>query len=204
MRAHLVRSSLAAFVFVLFLGASSARAAVGLRGDRRTTLFIKGGAGRFVGGTLAGETVWAPAYGGGLAFQPADFFGIDFIYEGARVELAGPVTDGTGEHAALWKHGGTVLLKFGGAITPVIYPWLGAGVGATWLVPSGPFFAGGPTDLMLEVPVTAGIDLRSENFLAGLRVSYRFLIDEWFARDPSERLDSGGMFDVQLVLGVRF
>jgi hypothetical protein len=167
------------------------------------TIFIGGGAAKYTAGDFAANSVpWGPAWTAGAMVQAADFFGIDLSYEGNRIELSGPVTDATGEHAARWKHGVDLMLKFGGPVGDVAYPWLGVGFGVTWIVPAGPHFGTRPSATLAEVPLGVGIDLRSSSFLAGARFIYRFLIDDFIVNNPGN--NNGGSLDLELVLGLRF
>ena len=62
-----------------------------------------------------------------------------------------------------------------------------------------------PAALAAFVAVLAfGVDIRSGSFVGGLRFTYRFLLDQGFARTDSEPINQGGFGDVALMLGGRF
>ncbi len=163
----------------------------------KVKLFLRGGVGNYTG-DLGEISKTGPSWGLTLNLQPMRFIGFELGYEGARnvISRAG-VLD-----LALTRHGGSALAKLSLPFFEAVRPFVGAGIGGTYVFTEGTLLGGYESGLVGEVPLTAGIEFNLDSFTAGARATYRLLLDE----DLSSQLDepSGGFFDVVATVGLRF
>ncbi|MFP2907847.1 hypothetical protein ACLESD_22925 [Pyxidicoccus sp. 3LFB2] len=171
----------------------------GKRGD--VNVFLRGGVGDYTGG-LGDITATGPAWGLTLNVQPTTFLGFELGYEGSQngVEdvrlLEGP---------SLVRQGGSALLKVSPPFLTAIRPFVGAGLGMSYVDVRGGAGAGlYDSDTMQEVPLAAGIEFNSGGLTAGFRTTYRVLLNEGWVEDPIADEDEGGLLDASLTLGARF
>ena len=106
---------------------------------------------------------------------------------------------------SLTRHGGSSLIKLSPPFLESVRPFVGVGLGPSQVSVSGA--AGGlyTSDFMEEVPVAAGLEFNAGAFTAGVRTTYRLLMNEDFADAAlAEGGPSGGLFDAALTVGGRF
>ena len=182
-----------ALALVVFLSAGSAFA---YETPRYFSLFVKGGAGDYLG-NLQPFSTWGPTYGVGFGVQPLSFFGFEIAYDGSRNET--PTQYGSN---AFWRNGGSVLAKFSIPI-PVFRPFIGAGFGVDYVSAvssSGNNFS---NSLFEEVPLAAGFDINVNSLTVGARATYHLMFNQGFVNVNGNDV-RGGLIDVQLTLGGRF
>ncbi len=188
-------------VLGLALLAGGAAGAASTQGD--LNIFAKGGLGAYTGG-LAEFTSPGPSWGVTLNFQPYNFLGVELGYEGSRQA----VDDNRfldGAEPALVRHGGSSLIKLSPPFLEQVRPFIGAGLGAAYVSVSGEANGLYESDFMEEVPVAAGLEFNSGAFTAGVRTTYRILVNQGFAEAAlADEGPGGGLFDAALTLGGRF
>lgn len=163
---------------------------------------LRAGVGGFTG-NLDNYTSAGPAWGVGVNLQPFRFIGIEVGYEGSRNTLVDQSLMGGGS-PNLQRHGASAIVRLAPPLIERIKPFIGAGLGASYVSTdstSGAYRG----DFMQEVPVVAGLEFNSGAITAGVRATYRFLVDEGFA-DGAQDLGNpeGGLFDTSFTLGARF
>lgn len=188
-------------LLILALLAGASTAAGSKQGD--FNVLLKGGVGDYTGG-LGEFTSAGPTWGATLNFQPYRFLGVELGYEGSR-QRVDDNRFAESDLPSLTRHGGSSLIKLSPPFLESVRPFVGVGLGASQVRVSGA--AGGlyESDFMEEVPVAAGLEFNSGAFTAGVRTTYRLLVNEEFA-DPALAEDGpgGGLFDAALTVGGRF
>lgn len=188
-------------VLALALLGGSTVADASKQGD--LNLLLKGGVGDYVG-ALGEFSSPGPTWGATLNFQPYDFLGVELGYEGSRqvvddnrfLETSAP---------SLMRHGGSSLIKLSPPFLESVRPFIGVGLGASYVSVSGEANGLYESDFMEEVPMAAGLEFNSGAFTAGVRTTYRLLLNEEFAEAAlAEAGPSGGLFDAALTVGGRF
>jgi opacity protein-like surface antigen len=169
----------------------------GKRGD--VNVFLRGGVGDYTG-DLGDLTSTGPAWGLTLNVQPTTFLGFELGYEGSQngvsdIRLL--------DEPSLVRQGGSALLKVSPPFLTSIRPFVGAGVGMSYVDVRGAGADLYESDTMQEVPLAAGVEFNSGGLTAGLRATYRVLLNEDFAAQPLEDSD-GGLLDASFTLGARF
>ncbi|MGQ0507735.1 MAG: hypothetical protein ACT4TC_20730 [Myxococcaceae bacterium] len=156
-------------------------------------VFVKGGVGTFTGG-LKSAAQAGPAYGVVLNMQPWQIIGFELGYDGSRHVAAAEAG------AGLYRNGGTALIKLGLPLLTRVRPFVGSGIGATYV---STFGASNTlrNDLMEEIPLMTGLEFNLGALTAGVRGGYRFLLDEDFAQNAP---NFGGLVDVTASIGGRF
>lgn len=169
--------------------------------ERRSTvdLFVKGGVGGFTG-DLSNVVQTGPTWGVTLALQPWTILGLELGYEGSRNTLSDTYVSGF-----LTRHGGNVLVKLSPPFLQRVRPFVGAGVGASFVTVYGQTNGLYQNGLMEEVPLAAGLEVTQGAFTAGLRATYRLLYGDHFASTAlGNQNPTGGLFDTALTVGGRF
>ncbi|WP_164018433.1 outer membrane beta-barrel protein [Pyxidicoccus trucidator] len=196
------RGLMAAALALTFAGASTAAAQErkeGKRGD--VNVFLRGGVGDYTGG-LGDLTSTGPAWGLTLNVQPTTFIGFELGYEGSQNSvddvrlLEGP---------SLVRQGGSGLLKVSLPFLTAVRPFVGAGLGMSYVDVRGN--AGADlydSDTMQEVPLAAGVEFNSGGLTAGFRTTYRVLLNEDWVNESFTDDDDGGLLDASFTLGARF
>jgi opacity protein-like surface antigen len=152
-------------------------------------------------GELGEETGAGPLLGIAAGAQPWKALGIELGYEGQRLPLTEEfVTDGE----ALFRHNVGLLAKAGPMVDEKWRPYVGAGVGLSYLNVSDGAEAFYDNDIVSEVPLAAGLDYNFGGAIfAGARATYRLMYGEGFA-DDIEGDDEGSLFNASITLGGRF
>lgn len=182
--------------FVLALGLAGPAAADDERPRGKVNVFLRGGAGNYTGDF--GENVdVGPSWGLTLNVQPLRSLGFELGYEGARNTLDTELLN-----VSLTRHGASGLVKLSLPLFESIKPFIGGGLGISHISVGGDLDGLFESDVVEEVPLAAGVEFNVDALTAGVRATYRLLLDE----DLSEQLDDpqGGYFDVALTLGARF
>jgi hypothetical protein len=187
-------------MMALGLGLGVAGTALASDGDPRgaVKVFLSGGVSDYTG-EVGDDIDTGPAWGLTVNVQPTNILGFELGYSGSRNTVASDLLP----DAALTRNGATGLIKLAPPFIEAVKPFLGAGLGASYISASG---GAGlyDSDLVEEVPVAAGIEFNKGGLTAGLRATYRLLVDESFAADTSTGNPQGGLFDASLTLGGRF
>ncbi|MFP2904530.1 outer membrane protein [Pyxidicoccus sp. 3LFB2] len=157
-------------------------------------LSVRSGVSAFTG-DLGGETDAGAFLGiqGEARLFPA--IGLELGYEGSA--------NGFEENSGtLWRHNVGALAKLGPVLDDRWMPFVGAGLGVSYLDPTGEAGDGVfDEDIVAEVPLSAGIEYRFSGMTAGARATYRIVEGESFA--PGS-VDEGDLFTAGLSLGGRF
>jgi hypothetical protein len=186
----------------LALGLAGTAMAQG-KGDKQgdVNVFLGGGVGGYTG-DLGGLTDTGPAWGVTLNVQPYKMLGFEVGYAGTKND----VTDdrSSAEAPSFLRHGASSLVKVSPPFMERVRPFVGAGLGVSYV-----FVRNGQTspynsDLMEEVPLAAGIEFNSGALTAGLRGTYRILVDDNFADAAVPGDASGNLVDTTLTVGGRF
>lgn len=161
----------------------------------------RAGVGGFTGG-LDEYTAAGPAWGIGVNLQPYRFIGVEVAYEGSRNQLT---DDRFTTSPSLTRHGASAMIKLAPPFIERIKPFVGAGLGASYVGVDDTGDGLYRNDFIQEVPVAAGLEFNSGAVTAGIRATYRFLVDEGFA-DAAQPVGNpeGGLFDASVTLGARF
>lgn len=182
-----------ALALVVFLSAGSALA---YDPPKYFSLFVKGGAGDYVG-NLGNTTAWGPTYGVAFGVNPLSWLGFEIAYDGSRNETRTEYGSN-----AYWRNGGSAMLKLSIPI-PVVRPFIAGGFGLDYVSATGASGNNFANSLFPEVPVAAGLEVTVNSFLIGARATYHFMFNQGFATVNGGNVQ-GGMVDVQLTLGGRF
>jgi opacity protein-like surface antigen len=173
-----------------FAGTASAAEDDDKQGD--VNVFLKGGIANFTG-DLGALTDSGPAYGVALNLQPFNVLGFELGYDGSRNDI--------GSVATATRNGGTAMVKLGLPFIERVKPFVAGGIGASYVSVDGG--TGYRNDLMEEIPLAAGLEFNSGAITAGVRGTYRVLLDEDFAGETAAD-PQGGLFDASLTVGARF
>jgi opacity protein-like surface antigen len=170
----------------------------GKRGD--VNVFLRGGVGDYTGG-LGDITSTGPAWGVTVNVQPTTFLGFELGYEGSQngvddLRLL--------ENPSLVRQGGSALLKVSPPFLTTIRPFVGAGLGMSYVDVRGQAADLYESDTMQEVPLAAGVEFNSGALTAGFRTTYRVLLNEGWAQENLDPDTEGGLLDASLTLGARF
>ncbi|WP_224360327.1 outer membrane beta-barrel protein [Hyalangium versicolor] len=187
-------------VMAFVLGLGVAGTALAQEGERKggVKVFLSGGVSDYTGDV--GENInTGPAWGLTVNLQPLNILGFELGYNGSRNTVDNVLLP----DATLTRNGATGLIKLAPPFIDVVKPFVGAGLGASYISASGG--AGVyDSDLVEELPVAAGIEFNKGGLTAGVRATYRWLLDESFANGVDLDKDQGGLFDASLTLGGRF
>ena len=198
-----MKSFTLALAFVLALAFSGSALAAKKHDDKDNAVFIKGGIGGYTGG-LGDSTTAGPVWGVALNLQPTNVIGFELSYDGSRNELRDGRLAADNTPNAL-RNGASAMLKLGLPFIERIKPFVGAGLGASYVAITGDSGGLYRNDIMEEVPLAAGVEFNSGVFTAGFRAGYRVLVDEGFADPATNGGDpSGGLLDLAATIGGRF
>ncbi|PTL76193.1 acyloxyacyl hydrolase [Vitiosangium sp. GDMCC 1.1324] len=181
------------------LGVAGTAMAQGKQGD--VNVFLGGGIGGYTG-DLGGLSATGPTWGATLNLQPYTMLGFEVGYDGSKND----VTDARFRADAtpsLIRHGATTLVKLSPPIERV-RPFVGAGLGVSYVYVRGPETALYSSDVMEELPLAAGLEFNAGALTAGIRGTYRVLVDDNFADAAVAGDASGGILDANLTVGGRF
>ncbi len=159
------------------------------------------GVAAFTGG-LGGLSGFGPLYGvtaGGT--WAGHFFGFEGGYEGSRIPLDGNTTFLPG--GAMWRHNAYGMAKAGLPLGG-LWPFIGAGLGISFLDANNPASFTYENDVLGEIPLALGLDYNRGAFTAGLRGTYRVLFADEFAEPVTGEEPGGGLISGSLTVGARF
>src|SRR3954447_23897593 len=164
-------------VMALVLGLGVAGTALARDGDQRGALkvFLSGGVSDYTG-PVGDDIDTGPAWGLTVNVQPTHILGFELGYNGST----NTVDNGLLPDARLTRNGATGLIKLAPPFIEVVKPFVGAGLGASYVSAHGALGTYN-SDMMEEVPVAAGIEFNKGAVTAGLRATYRMLLDENFS-----------------------
>lgn len=152
-------------------------------------------------GELGDQTGVGPLLGISAGAQPWKALGIEVGYEGQRLPLEDNLV---GDGEGLYRHNVGLLAKVGPVIEDRWRPFVGAGLGMSYINISDGADDVYDDDFVREVPLAAGVDYTMGNLFAGARASYRLLYGEEFANDATIGDAEGGLFNASITLGGRF
>ena len=187
-------------VVVLGFGVAGTAMAQDRQGD--VNVFVNGGVGGYTG-DLGELSATGPTWGATLNLQPYKMLGFEVGYEGSKND----VTDDrfrAADAPSFIRHGATSLVKVSPPFEKV-RPFVGAGLGVSYVYVRG---AGAgdaySSDLMQQVPLAAGLEFNSGALTAGIRGTWRVLVDDNFADAAVPGDASGALVDGTLTVGGRF
>ena len=152
-------------------------------------------------GELGEDTGAGPLLGIAAGAQPWKALGIELGYEGQRLPLT---EDFVADGQALYRHNVGLLAKAGPVLDEKWRPYVGAGVGLSYLNVSDGAEAFYDNDIVQEVPLAAGLDYNFGGAIfAGARATYRLMYGEGYADDIAGD-DDGSLFNASFTLGGRF
>jgi opacity protein-like surface antigen len=154
-----------------------------------------------VTGDLGEQTGTGPLLGIAAGAQPWRALGIELGYEGQRL----PITDElVGDGEALYRHNVGLMAKAGPLLDEKWRPYVGAGVGVSYLNVSDGAEARYDNDIISEVPLAVGMDYNFGGAIfAGARATYRLMYGEGYADDIAGDAE-GSLFNASITLGGRF
>lgn len=211
-----IRSWMGGIAVVALCTAGSAFAAIDAAdvGDRlnfnpdqtRVGLDVRLGLGGLTG-ELGERTAPGPLLGITAGAQPWRLIGVEAGVEAQRLPIDdNRVVDGE----AMYRYNLGVLAKAGPLVMQdKLRPYVGAGVGVSYLNATDGADIFYNNDFIAEVPLAAGLDYRfTNNVFAGARASYRMLVGDEFAdvagvTDTGENPD-GNLLNFALTVGGRF
>lgn len=156
---------------------------------------LTGNAGEYTGtgpllGIAANAQVW-----------PA--LGVEVGYEGQRIPIDESLIGSSSE--GLYRHNLGLMAKAGPLLNDKWRPFVGAGLGLSYINPTDGADFLYKNDIVEELPLAAGVDYNFGTIFAGARASYRLMFGESFAEDVRPGLDnSGNLFNANITLGGRF
>jgi hypothetical protein len=152
-------------------------------------------------GDLGEDTGVGPLLGVSAGAQVWDALGVEVGYEGQRI----PVSDDiVGDGEGIFRHNLGLLAKAGPMIDDKWRPFVGAGLGVSYINPSDGAEPLYDNDFVREVPLAAGVDYSFGDIFAGARATYRLMYGEEFANDAVVGDAEGGLFNASITLGGRF
>ncbi|WNG35956.1 hypothetical protein F0U61_21500 [Archangium violaceum] len=181
-------------------GTAMARERDPKQGD--VNVFVGGGIGGYTG-DLGGLSATGPTWGVTLNLQPYKMLGFEVGYDGSKND----VTDDrfrAAEAPSLMRHGATSLVKLSPPFMERVRPFVGAGLGVSYVYVRGAGNGPYSSDLMEELPLAAGVEFNSGALTAGIRGTYRVLVDDNFADAAVPGDASGGILGTNLTVGGRF
>ncbi|MFL5357228.1 hypothetical protein [Archangium sp.] len=180
-------------------GTAMAQDGYGKQGD--VNVFLGGGIGGYTG-DLGGLSATGPTWGVTLNVQPSNVLGFEVGYDGSKND----VTDDrfrAADAPSFIRHGASSLVKLSPPLERV-RPFVGAGLGVSYVYVRNPSSGPYASDLMEEVPLTAGLEFNTGALTAGIRGTYRVLVDDNFADAAVSGDATGGILDAGLTVGGRF
>jgi Outer membrane protein beta-barrel domain len=195
----MTRRGIRAAVVALGLGLAGTAMAQDKQGD--VNVFLGGGIGGYTG-DLGGLSATGPTWGATLNIQPYKMLGFEVGYEGSKND----VTDDrfrADEAPSFLRHGVNSLVKLSPPVEKV-RPFVGAGLGVSYVYLRGNGEGLFDSDFMEQVPLSAGLEFNAGALTAGVRGTYRVLVDDNFADAAVEGDASGGLLDANITVGGRF
>jgi opacity protein-like surface antigen len=156
-------------------------------------------------GDLGARTAPGPLLGITAGAQPWRNVGVEAGFEGQRL----PIDDvRVGNEQAMYRYNAGVLAKAGPLVLDdKLRPYVGTGIGVSYLNVTDGAESLYDNDLMAELPLAAGVDYRfSSSIFAGARASYRVLFGDEFADDAitGDGNPDGNLLNFGLMVGGRF
>jgi hypothetical protein len=175
----------------------------GISSDVDLDVKVNAGVSSFTGG-LADHTNAGTAWGVSVGADRWGLVGVEVAYEGSRHPLE-PIYAADG--AAMFRNGVSGLARVGPTLemeNSNLRPYVGAGLGISYLNVNDRGEGRYQNDVMEEVPFALGLDYSRGFFTAGVRGTYRVLIDEEFAEPIQVGSTEGSLFTTTLNVGGKF
>ncbi|RKG99680.1 hypothetical protein D7V97_31310 [Corallococcus sp. CA053C] len=184
----------------LLIGVLCAGTAFAQKKQGDVNVFLRGGVGDYTG-DLGDLSSTGPLWGLTLNLQPTTFLGFEVGYEGSQNQVSDSrLFDGP----SLVRNGGSALIKVSPPFLTTVRPFAGVGLGMSYVDVRGAGAGLYDSDLMEEVPLAVGLEFNTGGLTAGVRGTYRVLIDQDFADLTATDNGGGGLMDASLTLGARF
>lgn len=197
----MTRRGIRGAVLALGFGVAGTAMAQDTQGD--VNVFVNGGIGGYTG-DLGQLSATGPSWGATLNLQPFSMLGFEVGYAGSKND----VTDDrfrAADAPSFIRHGASSLVKLSPPFMERVRPFVGAGLGVSYVYVRNPGSGPYSSDLMEEVPLSAGLEFNTGALTAGVRGTYRVLVDDNFADAAVSTKDaSGGILDAGLTVGGRF
>lgn len=147
---------------------------------------------------IGDATKVGPSWGVRLGSERWGVLGGEVAYEGSR--------NGIEEsEGSLYRHGVSAMAKAGLNVTENLKPFVGVGLGLSYVNRSDEAAAPYRNDFMQELPLAAGVEYRIGALTAGVRASYSYLFnDEFMEATPSQNNPAGGLMNTSVTVGGRF
>jgi hypothetical protein len=162
---------------------------------------LNAGIGNYTG-DLSSHTGTGPTWGVAVGLRAWNLLAGELAYEGSRNGIDDTRLSSGG--AAIWRNGLSAMAMIAPEVTENLRPYLGAGLGASYINPSEDAEIAYRNDFVTEVPLAAGVDYQLGILNAGVRATYRVLFGEEFAEPTSGPSTQGGLLTATLNLGGRF
>jgi hypothetical protein len=188
-------------VAALALGLGLAGTAMAQQKQGDVNVFVDGGIGGYTG-DLGGLTATGPTWGVTLNLQPYKMLGFEVGYDGSKNDVRDDRFRAA-EAPSFIRHGASSLVKVSPPFEK-IRPFVGAGLGVSYVYANGEATGPYESDLMEEVPLAVGLEFNTGALTAGIRGTYRILVDDNFADAAVPDDASGGLLDTSLTVGGRF
>ena len=152
-------------------------------------------------GDLDSHSRAGPAWGVAVSADQYNLVGLELGYEGSR----NPIEQGlAGDNAAVWRHGVSGLAKLGPTLGEFVRPYVGAGLGVSYVNANDPAEGRYRNDFMGELPLAAGIEVKRGSLTGGIRGTYRLLAGEEWASTAGIGKTEGSLASATFSLGGKF
>ncbi len=167
------------------------------------TVSALGGVSNYTG-DLGDSSAAGPLVGVMVGADWRGLVGAELGYETNRNSINDEIA---GADQAIQRHNLSAFGKIGPTLATNFKPFIGAGLGASYVnvTDGAEDFSNFRSDFMQEVPVGAGLEYKVGALQAGVRGTYRFLVnDEFQEPTPSADNPGGGLLSAQLNVGGSF
>jgi hypothetical protein len=162
---------------------------------------LRGGIAGYTG-ALGSLTNVGTEFGIQATARPLSFFGFEVAFDAARNAIDDSRLRAPGR---ISRNGLQGLAKLYAPIGQV-QPYVGAGIGASVLSPSGNASESGlySTDLVAEVPLAGGVEYHYKNLDAGVRLTYDAMLGQSIADRAVGSNAGGGLWEGSVLVGATF
>ncbi|AFE06861.1 hypothetical protein COCOR_06315 [Corallococcus coralloides DSM 2259] len=169
--------------------------------DATAGLDVGAGLGGFTG-DLGDETGVGGLFNITANAQPWKYIGVEVGYEGQNIPIDDARVLGGNN---IFRNNGTFMGQLGPIVDHKWHPFVGLGVGLSYLHVSSGAEDVYNNDWQTEVPLAAGIEYRLGHLSAGVRATYRIVGGEGLFEVPGTTDDAkGSLFNGNVTVGGRF